>query len=68
MTATVVETTPDDRDLLAVRFHLDRPLRDPDLLFLQWDGEAFRPFDFAALPAGESVTLADTSDVWAGMM
>lgn len=68
LTATVVEKTADGRDLLAVRFRLDRPLGDPDLLFLQWDGEAFRPIDLAALPAGKSVTLADTSDVWASMM
>ncbi len=68
LTATVVEKTNSGRDLLAVRFRLDRPLGDPDLLFLQWDGEAFRPMDLAALPLGESVTLADTSDVWASMM
>ena len=68
LTATVVERTKDGRDLLAVRFRLDRPLADPDLLFLRWDGEAFRPLDLAALPPGKSVILADTSDVWASMM
>ena len=68
LTATVVEKTADGRDLLAVRFRLDRPLGDPDLLFLRWDGEAFRPIDLAALPTGERVELADTSDVWASMI
>ena len=38
LTATVVEKTADGRDLLVVRFRLDRPLADPDLLYLQWDG------------------------------
>ncbi len=68
LTATVVETSPDGRDLLAVKFRLDRRLEDPDLLILQWDGEVFRPLDLAALPVGQSVVLADTSDVWASMM
>ena len=68
LTATIVETTADGRDLLAVRFRLSRRLEDPKLLLLAWDGEAFAPLDLAAEPAGKSVTLADTSDVWASMM
>jgi hypothetical protein len=67
LTATFIEMTPDARDLLAVRFDLDRPLDAPDILFLQWDGQTFRPIDLAALPVGQIATLADTSDVWAGM-
>lgn len=67
LAATLVEMSRDGRDVLAVRFDLDRPLDDPGLLFMQWDGETFRPIDLAALPAGESATLADTSDVWASM-
>jgi hypothetical protein len=67
LTATFLELTPDGRDVLAVRFDLGRPLDDPDLLFMQWDGEVFRPIDLAALAVGEVVTLADTSDVWGGM-
>ena len=66
-TATLLETSTDGRDVLAVGFHMDRPLDDPALLFLRWDGRAFSPIDLAALPAGQSVTLADTSDLWAGI-
>ncbi|MCP3962914.1 MAG: hypothetical protein GY719_34175, partial [bacterium] len=68
LTATIVETSSDGRDLLAVRFRLSRRLEDPKLLLLAWDGEAFAPLDLAAVPPGQSVTLADTSDVWASMM
>ena len=46
---------------------MNRPLDDPGILFVQWDGRTFRPIDLAALSAGQSVTLADTSDVWASM-
>jgi hypothetical protein len=67
MTATYVETTRDGHDILAARFEFDRSLASPDLLFLQWDGRVFRPIDLAALPVGERLTLADTSDVWASM-
>ena len=65
--ARFVELTPDHRDVFAVRFELDRPLNDPGVLVVQWDGATFRPIDLAGLPAGEIVTLADTSDVWASM-
>ena len=65
MTASFVEMTKSGRAILAVRFDLDHPLDDPRTLFLQWDGDTFRPIDLAALPVGHSVTLADTSDVWA---
>jgi hypothetical protein len=67
LTATLLEMTPGGRDVLAVRFQMNRPLDDPSLLFMQWDGKRFRPIDLAALPTGESVTLADTSDVWGSM-
>lgn len=67
LTATLLELTSDGRDLLAVRFELDRPLDDPSVLFMQWDGETFRPIDLAALPVGEILTIADTSDVWGSM-
>jgi hypothetical protein len=65
--ATFAEMTPDGRDVLAVRFELNRPLNDPAMLFIQWDGQTFRPIDLAALPPNEPVTLADTSNVWASM-
>jgi len=67
LTATLLEVTQDGRDVLAVRFEMDRPLNDPHVLFLQWNGSAFRPIDLAALPVGKLVTLADTSDVWGSM-
>ncbi len=67
LTATFVEMSRGGRDVVAVRFDMDRPLDDASLLFMQWDGESFRPIDLAALPVGEVVTLADTSDVWASM-
>jgi len=65
--ATLRELTSDRRDVLAVRFDLDRPLDDPGLLVLQWDGRTFRAIDVATLPVGEVFTLADTSDIWASM-
>jgi hypothetical protein len=65
--ATFAEMTPDGRDVLAVRFELNRPLNNPAVLFIQWDGQTFRPIDLAALPLNEPVTLADTSDAWASM-
>ena len=67
LTATFAELSSDRRDVLAVRFEMDRPLDDPIILFMQWDGETFRPIDLAGLPAGQIVTLADTSGAWAGM-
>ena len=66
-TATFVEVTSDGRDILAVRFRMHQPLNDPTTLFVHWDGQAFRPIDLAGLPAGEPVTLADTSDLWANV-
>jgi hypothetical protein len=67
LTATLLEMTPSERDVAAVRFDLRLPLEDPRLLFVRWDGAAFQPLDLAGLPAGESLTLADTSDVLGSM-
>ena len=67
VTATFLEMTQGGRDILAVRFDMDCPLDDPSILFMEWDGEVFRPIDLAALAAGKIVTLADTSDVWSSM-
>jgi hypothetical protein len=50
-----------------VRFELDRPLSDPSLLLLQWDGLSYRPIDLASLSVGELIVLADTSDIWASL-
>ena len=66
--ATLLELTPDGNDVLAVRFDLKRPLDDPSLLFLYWDGRGFEPLDVASLAPGASLELADTSDVWASWL
>ena len=67
LTGTLEEMTRGGGDVAAVRFHMHLPLGDPSLLFLTWDGEAFRPLDVASLPTNEPIVLADTSDVWASM-
>lgn len=67
MTATLLELSPDRRDVLAVQFTFRRPLDDQRTLFAYWDGTAFRKLDLLDLPLGEHQTLADTSDVWASM-
>ena len=66
-TATLAKMTRDGRDVLAVRFDMTEPLDNSSILFLQWDGETFRPIDLAALPVGKIVRLADTSDVWSSL-
>jgi hypothetical protein len=65
--AVVLETAPSGNDVLAVRFEFPRPLDDPRLLFLTWDGRRYRRIDLTALPEGERRELADTSDIWASM-
>lgn len=40
----------------------------PSLLFLYWNGREFEPLDLASLAPGASLELADTSDIWAGML
>jgi hypothetical protein len=65
--ATVLEMTSSGLDIAAVRFELDRPLSDPSLLLLQWDGLSYRPIDLASLSVGELIVLADTSDIWASL-
>jgi len=66
--ATLIRLTPDRQDALAVRFDFQRPLDDPNLLFLTWDGQRFLPLEAAELQLGRQLLLADTSDVWASMM
>lgn len=66
--ATLVKLAPDGRDALAVRFDFHRPLDDPNLLFLTWNGRRFVPLEAAALQPGRRLLLADTSDVWASIM
>jgi hypothetical protein len=47
MTVTVEEVMPDGRPR-RVRFELDRPLEDPSLIWVTWEGKGFAP---ARLPA-----------------
>ncbi len=63
-TATILEMLPDGSDVLSVRFELKRGLHDPGWLFLRWNGKEFEPLDIAALKIGETIELADTSDIW----
>jgi len=63
-TATIIETTAEGSDALAVRFDMVQPLDYPGWLFLRWNGQSYEPLDIAALKVGESVLLADTSDPW----
>jgi hypothetical protein len=65
--ATLLQLTPDGRDVLVVRFDFKVPLSDPSLLFLTWDGERFVPMDVASLELGRPRALADTSDIWKSM-
>lgn len=66
-TASFLELTEDGSDVLAVQFELNRSLDDAGWLFLRWDGEGFEPLDIAAFELGETVALADTSDLWKAM-
>ena len=43
MTATFIELTRNHRDVLAVRFDMNRGLDDSRTLYMYWNGEAFRP-------------------------
>ena len=63
-TATLLELTKSRRDALAVRFDFKQPLDETAYLFLRWNGEAFEPVNIAGLQIGESIELADTSDLW----
>lgn len=63
--ATLQELTEDNRDALAVRFDFRMPLSSRDILFLRWNGDTFEPLDISAIPVGDIVELADTSDIWA---
>lgn len=65
--ATLLELTADGSDVLAVRFDLKRPLDDPSLLFLYWNGRGFEALDLASMALHESLELADTSDIWASV-
>lgn len=66
-TATILELVDDGSDVLSVRFDLKRSLDDPGWLFLRWNGKAFEPLDIAGLKVGETIELADTSDIWKSM-
>ncbi len=65
--ATLEELTRDKTDVLAVRFNFRRDLSEPGWLFLRWNGRVFEAIDLASLTIGETVKLADTSDLWKSM-
>lgn len=67
VTATVLERTSSGRDVATVLFELDRPLADPGVLVLRWDGESYSPIDLSGVPIGQKIVLADTSDLWESM-
>lgn len=62
--ATIVETTPDGSDVLAVRFDVTRP----DALLLHWTDGGYAPLELRSLPLGETAPLTDNADVWASML
>jgi len=66
-TATLVRLTKSRRDVLEVRFDFDQPLDSGGYLFLRWNGQAFEPVDFAELSVGDTLELADTSDILKSM-
>jgi hypothetical protein len=66
--ATLLRLTDDKTDVLAVRFDMHKSLSDESVLFLYWDGKAFRPIDLSALPIGERELLADTSNILVHLM
>lgn len=66
-TATLLELTPAELDVLAVRFDMKLPLDSPELLVLGWNGTSFEPVHLASAPLRERRLLADTSNPFAGM-
>jgi hypothetical protein len=66
-TATLLELTRSRTDVLAVRFDMKQPLDDPGTAFFHWNGSAYEPLDLTAVAVGETMELADTSDVWDSM-
>jgi hypothetical protein len=67
-TATLDELTSTGRDILAVRFDFNSSLHHHKWLFLRWNGETYEALDVGSLAIGETVKLADTSDIWKSMM
>ena len=55
--ATLVELTADGDDAIAARFEFHQPLADERILFLYWDGRAFRPLALHELTPGDSKRL-----------
>jgi hypothetical protein len=63
----LVKLTESQRDVLEVRFDFDQPLDFSGYIFLRWNGQAFEPVDFAELSVGDTLELADTSDLMGSM-
>jgi len=66
-TATVLQTTADQRDVLEVRFDFIRPLSNPDTMFLYYDGTAMKEWRFDPKAAGQWIFAGDSSDVLGAM-
>lgn len=65
--ATLLELTADQRDVLAVEFRMQRPFDNPELLFLRWKEGAFHPLALSDLPLRRRILLEDTSDIFKHM-
>jgi len=65
--ATLVHLTSDRQDVLTVRFDFHRPLDDPGLLFMTWNGVRFASLSLSRMKPCRQRLLADTSDVWTSM-
>jgi hypothetical protein len=66
-TATLTRLTKSKRDVLEVRFDFEQSLDYAGYLFLRWNGHAFDPVDFTKLKTGDTLGLADTSDLMKSM-
>ena len=66
--ATILETTGDEREVLAVKFDFGQNLENSGNLFLCWNGKSFKPVDFTKIKIGDTIDLADTSDLMKALM
>ncbi|MFH1699186.1 MAG: hypothetical protein ABIE07_01250 [Candidatus Zixiibacteriota bacterium] len=65
--ATLQKLTKSKRDVLEVQFDFDQSLDYSGYLFLKWNGEVFEPVEFENLLTGDTLGLADTSDLLKSM-
>ena len=57
-TATIMQVTPDQQDVLEVQFVFTIPIADPSVVLLHWDGENYQRWE----PTGEWDLLNSTVD------